>query len=289
MIKKFLIIALLAASSLASAVDLEGKGDGLIREEVYDSRKVYTVYAEIGKAMLIQFQSGETIDPALTDASVLGMGFGNAWEVGNRSNNFVLKPRNIQPKTNLLIVTNKRRYVFDVKLAPKGSKPTYVMAFMYPEDEKRARAEQIAAADRLAAVGAAAQAAKDQITAASRAKKIVVNTNYNWRGTNQLLRPTAAWDDGQFTHLEYKHSGELPLFYKVLPDGTEALLNMNVSASSGYTTVLQEVTRVIRARLGNDMIEIVNRDYKVPEFNDTGTSVHGAVRVEKAGGVRNVE
>jgi type IV secretion system protein VirB9 len=49
------------------------------------------------------------------------------------------------------------------------------------------------------------------------------------------------------------------------------------------------VTRVIRARLGEEVVEIVNKNYKVPEFNETGTSVHGAVRIDKVGGVSNVE
>jgi type IV secretion system protein VirB9 len=275
-------IAASAASSVASA-------DSRIREEVYNRKEIYTVYAEIGKAMLIEFQPGETIDTKLTDLSLLGMGFGNAWEIGTRAHSLVLKPSNPRPDTNIIIVTNKRRYIFDVRLAGKSRQPTYAISFTYPEDERRERAELAAEANRVAAKNVAALAAKDQITAASRAKKVVINTDYAWRGTNQLLRPTAAWDDGQFTHLEYKHSGELPLFYKVLPDGTEALINQNISQSSGYTTVLQEVTRVIRARLGEEVIEIVNKNYKVPEFNETGTSVHGAVRIDKVGEVNNVE
>lgn len=287
MIKAILLPVLFAVS--VSAVANVAVTDGRIREEVYNRKEIYTVYAEIGKAMLIEFQQGETIDTKLTDLSLLGMGFGNAWEIGTRANNVVLKPSNAKPNTNIIIVTNKRRYIFDVRLAVPPRQPTYAISFTYPEDEKRERAEMVAEANRMAAQSAAAQAAKDQITAASRAKKTVINADYSWRGTNQLLRPTAAWDDGQFTHLEYKHAGELPLFYKVLPDGTEALINQNVSQSSGYTTVLQEVTRIIRARLGNEVVEIVNKNYKVPEFNETGTSVHGAVRVEKVSGVQNVE
>jgi type IV secretion system protein VirB9 len=287
MMKVILFPALLAVA--ASATAGVSSADNRIREEVYNRKAIYTVYAEIGKAMLIEFQPGETIDTKLTDLSLLGMGFGNAWEVGTRANSLVLKPSNPRPDTNIIIVTNKRRYIFDVRLAGKARQPTYAISFTYPDDERRERAELVAEANRMAAQNAAAQAAKDQITAASRAKKTVINTDYSWRGTNQLLRPTAAWDDGQFTHLEYKHSGELPLFYKVLPDGTEALINQNVSQSSGYTTVLQEVTRVIRARLGEEVVEIVNKNYKVPEFNETGTSVHGAVRIDKVGGVSNVE
>lgn len=287
MMKTCLGLVLMAASCSASA-DQSYEG-GRIREEVYSRTKVYKVYAEIGKALLLEFQPGETVDAKLTDLSMLGMGFGNAWDIGTRANNMVLKPTKIKPDTNLLIVTNKRRYILDINLAVKPRIATYALSFLYPDDEKRERAEQIANAKLLAAQSAAAQAAKDQLTAGSRAKKVVINTEYTWRGYNARLRPTAAWDDGMFTHLEYKHSGELPLFYKVLPDGREeALVNMNVDRT-GYTTVLQEVTPVIVARLGTEVIQIVNRNYKVPAFNATDTSVHGAVRVEKVNGVRDVE
>lgn len=286
MMKNIVFTALISASFAAAAGEVYQ--DSRIREEVYNPKRVYTIHTEIGKAVLIQFAPGETVDSEKTDLSLLSMGFGKAWQIGTRANSFSMKPADAKPETNLLIVTNKRRYVFDLKMAKKPQQPTYALSFIYPEDEKRERLEQFANAERLVTQAAAAQAAKDRITAGSRAKKVVINTDYSWRGTNQLLRPTAAWDDGQFTHLEYKHAGELPLFYKVLPDGTEALINMNISQTSGYTTVLQEVTRVIRARLGNEVVEIVNRNYKVPAFNETGTSVHGAVRVDKAG-VRNVE
>ena len=47
------------------------------------------------------------------------------------------------------------------------------------------------------------------------------------------------------------------------------------------------MTRTIRARLGNDVIEIVNLNYKLPEFNKTGSSEHGTVRADKNVGVLN--
>src|SRR5262249_34961475 len=132
-----------------------------------------------------------------------------------------------------------------------------------------------------------AQAETDRITAEARAQRVRINTEYYWRGDNALLVPTAAWDDGRFTRLRYAHAGEIPVFFKVLPDGTEALINANVDSHERDVTVLQEVARVVRARLGEDVIEIVNHAYGTPSFNNSGATEHGAVRVEKAGATVN--
>ena len=79
----------------------------------------------------------------------------------------------------------------------------------------------------------------------------------------------------------YDHAGELPNFYKVMPDGSEALINTNIDQVEKNTVILQEVTRVVRARLNNEVIEIVNNNYEVPSFNKTGTGVSGTVRVDR--------
>ena len=268
--------------------------DQRIRFEPYDNRKVYDVYARVGKATLIQFEVGEYIDPTKTDLSVLGIGYGDAWMVGVRQNNIIFKPRMLYPDTNLIVVTNKRTYAFDLKMAPsKHISTTYVLAFTYPQEEREtaaARAEnERKLAEQSDAIRAAKQAiidAKAKITEESRTKKVVINTSYNWRGDDASLAPTAAWDDGRFTHLEYNHAGAVPVFYKVLSDGTEALINTNVNTDvhEKDETVLQEVVPVIRARLGSDVIEIVNKNFKVPEFNTTGMSEHGAVRIDKQSG-----
>lgn len=170
------------------------------------------------------------------------------------------------PQTNVIVVTNKRTYSFELLATAKDSMPTYILRFRYPDTE---------------ASKAAAEAKRVQTTAAARAEKMIINTDYFWRGDNELLKPTAAYDDGRFTRLVYDHSGELPVFFKVLPDGTEALLNSNIDPEHKQTVVLHEVIRTVRARLGDQVIEIINRAYKLPKFNETGTSVPGAVRADR--------
>lgn len=235
--------------------------DERIVTETYDENRVYDVYTKVGRATLIQLEGDESLSSS--SVSALGIGDADAWNLGVRGHNIILKPTARLPQTNIVVVTNKRTYSFELVGAPKGRQATYVLRFRYPDTEAAKAAE---AAKRAAVV-----------TAAAVPKKI--NTGYTWRGTALALKPTAAFDDGRFTRLVYDDARELPVFYKVLPDGTEALLNSHVD---GNTVVFHEVVRSARARLGTAVIEIINRGYSLPAFNETGSTVPGVSRVGRA-------
>jgi type IV secretion system protein VirB9 len=243
--------------------------DPRVRVEVYDARKVYEVFTAIGIASLIQFEEGESL--VLSPSSVLGIGDADAWNLGVRGNNIVLKPVVRMPRTNIVVATNRRTYTFDLLPASANNPPTYIIRFIYPDT-------------------IAAQRDRDwrsfRMTEAARAERRVINTNYIWKGdiSEVALVPTAAWDDGRFTRFAYDHAGELPIFYKVLPDGTESLLNYNVDPKEKATIILHEVIRRVRVRFNEQVIEIHNRGYRLPSLNRTGSSEHGAVRVESGGG-----
>jgi type IV secretion system protein VirB9 len=240
--------------------------DPRVRTETYDAGKVYNVYTAIGAASLIQFEADESL--VVSPSSVLGIGDADAWNLGVRGNNIVLKPATRMPRTNIVVVTNKRTYAFDLVPATKKHPPTYVIRFYYADTD---------------AALMDAERRRLGLTAEARAEKWSVNTNYTWKGhvADVALTPTAAWDDGRFTRLEYDHAGELPVFYKVLPDGSESLLNYNVDPKNKGRIVLHEVIRTVRARFNEQVIEIYNRDYKLPALNRAGAGEHGAVRVEQ--------
>lgn len=252
--------ALLILASLAQAT----YADERIQTETYDANRVYRIYTKIGRTTLIQLEEGETLNTSPT--SVLGMGDAGAWNLSARGNNILFKQTQAKPQTNMIVVTNKRTYSFDLETTSKNHFPTYIFRFQYPDTE---------------AANAQRTASRKQLVKNARPEKITINTEYVWRGDNTMLKPTAAWDDGRFTRLVYDHAGELPVFFKVLPDGSEALINTSIDPADKKTIILQEVIRTVRARLGNDVIEIVNRHYILPKFNTHGTGLPGMVRIEK--------
>lgn len=266
MIYKLIAILTLSAYSLSAHSSVEP--DSRIRTEVYSNQKVYEIDAAVGRASLIQLEEDESL--VISPSSVLGIGDSAAWSLGVRGNNLVLKPTQSFPRTNLIVVTNKRTYAIELKKTDEKVKATYILRFTYPDTE----AAKLAAAN-------AAEAKRVALEAAKKAVKTKINTEYSWRGTNKLLAPTAAFDDGRFTKLIYDHAGELPVFYKILPDGSESLLNFNIDENDRSVVVLHEVIRSIRVRLNNEVIEITNENYKLPALNRTGTTEHGISRITK--------
>lgn len=275
--KKLFLFALLALGHVQAQAQAETFvfHDERIRSEVYDKNAVYKIDTMPGRATLIEFEKGESL--TASPSSILGIGNAKDWDIGVRGSSLAIKPLTWRPETNLLVVTNKRTYAFAVVPAPKNEYATYVLRFTYP-DTAKANAE---AAHEQEVANALAEARRELLTAASKAEKITINTDYAWRGDDKLLKPTGAFDDGRFTRLIYDRAVGLPVFYNVLPDGSEALLNYTVDPDDRRVVILPEVIRTVRAREGKDVIEIVNQHYVEPKLNMTGTSVYGAVRVDK--------
>lgn len=267
----FLASMFLASSALA---------DPRIYNFTYDKDRVFPIYTMLGEAFILQFEDGEHLKD---ESAAFGLGDSKAWSVAVRGNGILMKPVDYSPNTNVLVVTNKRTYAFEILSATKDHRPTYVVRFRYPESEAALRKQQ---AIKAAADIKANDALKREIYLRTEVTPIF-NPKYSWIGSNSkttslsvsLLKPTAAWDDGRFTHLQYDSAVSMPNFYKVNPDGTESIINTNIDPKEKNTVILQEVVRMIRVRLGKEVIEIVNDDYKVPSFNSAGTGDFDSVRL----------
>lgn len=259
--KKIILAMLFLASTHVLANDIR------IQRAVYDSERVYIINTRVGRTTLVQLEEDEAL--TISDASVLGMGDATAWNLSVRGNNIIFKQAQEHPDTNMIIVTNKRTYSFDLKTAKKDTAPTYVLKFTYPDTEALKATKEAEKAMTIA-----------KLTAAAKTDERVLNTEYVWRGDNELLKPTAAWDDGRFTRFMYDHAGVLPVFFKVMPDGSEARINSNIDTEDGRVVILQDVTQTIRARLNDEVIEIINKGYLLPKFNKNGAGQAGAVRID---------
>ena len=264
---KKLFLALLLLINVQHAI----ADDRRIKTEFYSDDVVYKIYTKVGRTSLIQFSEGEFLK-GNSEKTLLGLGDSEAWELGVRGNNIALKPKKPFPDTNINVVTNKRTYSFDLISVQKSENVTYVVRFNYPPTQ-----EDFAKRDTQKAI----EIKKEQILTPAKAEKVSINTEYVWKGEREELKPTAAYDDGRFTRLVYDNAGQLPVFFNVMPDGSEALINYSVDPDDKRTIILEGVIKTARARLNNDVIEIINKNYQLPKFNNFGTSVHGTVRVNK--------
>lgn len=230
----------------------------------YDPNTVYLVKTKLGYSSLIQLEDGEEVD----ENSGLGMGDAKAWSLAVKGKNIFFKPIAPNADTNIVLVTNRRSYAFQLTTA-LTEPPTYIARFIYPEDKKPA--EPVKVMPQSLSVVATDKNNVETLIDAD------INTNYIYRGDPQL-KPSNAWDNGRFTYLKFAHAGDMPTVYRVLADNTEALTNTHVE---GDTLVLQELGYRYHLRLGKAVGELGNQQSRLPKFNTTGTSNKDFIRVER--------
>lgn len=254
--KKLLLILALALPLSAAAHDAR------IRYETYSKDSVYTVPTAIGRATLIQFEDDESVTGGAS--SIIGVGDAQAWNLGVKGNNIALKPAAEKPRTNIIVVTNKRTYAFELVLSKN---PAYVVRFSYPDTQAK-----------LATMKERELTEKQVILSKVSTKSITPNTNYVWRGSPEI-KPAIVWDDGRFTFAKFPFATATPNFYKVLPDGSEAIINTHIDDKNKDTVVIEEVGQLYRLRLGGSVIELKNNAYTPPVFNENGTASPRTVRI----------
>lgn len=260
----FLMKTMLAA--VIAAFSTSALADARIRTETYSPDRVYPIYSQVGKAALIQLENDERLNG---EATALGMGDSEAWTVGVRGNNIVFKPRAERPVTNMIVVSTKRTYAFDLKMANETNKPTYIMRFNYPDTVNKHQAALNAKQDRafktLRESGALHNATNH-------------NTEYYGQGSRSLA-PTSIYDNGRFTFMAFDNGRDMPSVYRVEEDGSETLLNTHIEKE---TLIIHEVAEKLMLRVGRSVLLIENRGFQpAGTFNRTGTDDNETVRLIK--------
>lgn len=256
----------LANAANALAIPSGSKQDSRIQTATYSPNNVIKITAKVGKTTQIQFEEDERLEG---DSASLGMGDAEGWNLAVKGNNILFKPLVHQSDTNLIVNTNKRTYVFQLSIDNEAKNPTFLLRFYYP-DTANAKKEAEKAKNRQA--HDVLQGNHNRLTV------VVANDDY-WGYGDKSIKPTALYDDGTFTYFEFNNGRDLPTIYKVLPDGTEALVNKHVK---GNTIVVHEVGEKFVVRLGMSVLGIKNQGFNAAgKFNQTGTSGNDAVRIIK--------
>lgn len=253
-----------ATNAYAEQAPISQGVDNRVQMFNYNPNDVYRINAKVGYSTLVQFEDGEVIH----DDGGLGMGDAKAWSLAVRGSNVFFKPIADMPDTNMIIVTNKRTYAF--QLTTGMGDTTYVARFNYPEEPSETSDYGSKKPDILRKVAIDANGRNILIDDK-------INTKYMYRGNNHL-KPTNAWDDGRFTYLQFAHASDLPTVYRVLEDGSEAIVNTHVKDD---LMVIQEVGTLYRLRFSKMVGDIANNKYKLPNFNKAGTSDNNYIRVNQ--------
>ncbi|HLL45073.1 MAG TPA: TrbG/VirB9 family P-type conjugative transfer protein [Longimicrobiaceae bacterium] len=206
------------------------------------------------KLCQVELQPGETLadEPLPGDRE--------RWDVDRTTSGgltvVLVKPKECDVSTNLVIPTDRRRYVVELEAPPcKGTNPRggYMdgIRFWYPDE--------VLAAGR----GPAASARRDAILVDVRA----VNTEYRWDRNRRLSwTPLRVLDDGKRTFIQFApaaRDGEMPVLYAVAEDGTRELVNTvaRPDPAGDYLVadrVLRRAVLVLREGKRERKLDVVN-------------------------------
>lgn len=230
-----LLAALALASALAGPVlaadaPRPGAVDPRIRTVAYDPDQVVRLTGYFGIQTMLEFAPDERIEN-------VSIGDALGWQVtpNKKANLLFLKPLDRTAATNMTVVTDRRRYVFELVIAgPKATTKdlAYVVRFLVPAP---------------AAVTAAPPPPPP-------AAPVARNAAYSVKG-DAAIQPTKVFDDGSATYFAWPVRADLPAVFVVGADGVEGLANAVVR--DGYLVVDQLASKFV-LRSGKSNLTVTN-------------------------------
>jgi type IV secretion system protein VirB9 len=261
------LLAAVAALAASAAVNAHA-ADSRIRDIRYDDRAVTSLRGCSGFQLTIEFEANEQIENiALGDAA--------RWQVtpNKRSNLIFLKPSSRAGLTNMTVVTDRRRYNFELSPAPAADcargEVVYDLRFTYPA-EKTEVAEAPPAPP-----PAAAEPQSDEPPPGQR------NDDYSYTGVAANV-PQRAFDDGRATYMRWAEGVEAPAIYAMGADKTEAVVNYSVR---GDYVVVDQVAPAFVLRRGNQVATLYNDAYQQPRLDAAGPHPRAAPEHHKHRGL----
>jgi type IV secretion system protein VirB9 len=229
----------IAGAARAAIAPEPGPGDPRIRIVHYDPDQVVELKSAIGYQMTLEFGPGERIEN-------VSIGDGLGWQVtpNHKANLLFLKPLDVHSVTDMTVVTNLRRYAFDLSARrppPHGDRGLiFRVRFEYPEP--------------FIAVAEPRPVPPPQ-------PPHDANHAYRVEGAVETA-PLKVFDDGQATYFVFASAAEYPAIFAVDADRKEAVVN---SATRDGYVVVDRLAGGFVLRRGALVTRIVNDGYRDPE------------------------
>ena len=259
----------------------------------YNGSDVTEIRAKDGFVTAISFADDETIED-------IAIGFSGGCEVKDNGNNVYIRPKALQqgengffePKagewdTNLLIVTNKRNYAFDLKLVNDNKdRSAYFMKFAYPTEEqlkRNAEAKAKAEKNREIAKQKAEQAETEAVNQSLNKFTVPRNWDYTMRvgKDSREIAPKFAYDDGVRTYIGFDTTNSIPsVFY--YQGEQEMMSNTSVKKQGNYTVIVVHKTasRFI-LRSGEQVVGVINYGFGKNPTSQVSTTTNQVIREVK--------
>ncbi|MBX3483722.1 TrbG/VirB9 family P-type conjugative transfer protein [Phenylobacterium sp.] len=224
----------LAATPALAVTPRPGPGDPRIHVVDYDPAEVVELRTALGFQLALEFDPLEKIENVAIGDSL-------GWQVtpNRRANLLFLKPMSARPPTNMTVITNARRYNFQLSVQKQPSRNLpFTVRFLY--------------APPVVALIEAPPPPPPPVEA---------NSAYSYDGSSRTL-PVKVFDDGRDTYFTFRGQEDLPAIFAVDPDGGEAVVNTR--QRDGYI-VVDRIARGFVLRRGAEVTRIYNDGFRVEE------------------------
>ncbi|WP_208441710.1 P-type conjugative transfer protein VirB9 [Bartonella raoultii] len=252
-------------SSFAETAPVSARKDNRIRFVNYDPYNVTQIIGSIRSSVQLEFADDEEV-------AYVGIGNSVAWQVAPAGHFVFLKPREVQPVTNLQIVTSrqdgtKRSYQFELQVregdVSAGNETYFLVKFRYPEDE--------ALRKRLAEAAKAEQREANFVNDVLNVHEDFGPRNWAYEAQgSSLIEPSSVYDNGKTTTFTFLGNREIPAIYLVSPDGQESLVPKSIK---GNQVIVHATAAQFTLRRGNDVLCVFNKRFLPEGINpETGTT-----------------
>jgi len=208
--------------------------DSRIKTLFYNPDRVVSIDGHRAVQTMIEFGADERIEN-------IALGDSAAWQVtpNKRANLIFVKPLIPRARSNMTVVTDKRRYLFDLH-NDERSRIIYSLRFVYPDEPKVELIDE----------PVAAKTSSPEVAPAPPA----LNTNWQSKGDSKLI-PARVYDDGASTFIAWADTSELPAVLTMGADGSEGPVNF---AIKGDYLIVEGVAPRYVLRLGKATAILTN-------------------------------
>ena len=242
-----IVFALLCVTGSAfgqGTVPTPGATDSRIRTIMYNPNEVVWLQGHLGYQMMLEFDPAERIEN-------VSIGDSTVWQVtpNRKATLLFLKPVDKNAATNMTVVTNQRRYVFQLTAAeaegPNDPNIIFDVRFMYPDEPHPI----IELAPPPPAPAPASPPPVEKL-----------NFAYDSSGSKGIS-PLRVFDDGTETYFQFPDQMETPAIFALDASGHESLVNFQVR---GRYFVVDSSGQAFSLRLGREKTVVKNQAYRPP-------------------------
>lgn len=197
--------------------------DPRLKHAIYSPNQIYNIRSSFSHGTTIEFAPSENIEAIVPGDSI-------AWQIVPHGYRLFIKPVEQNPDANLTVITNKNIYFFDL-FATTPNLATYLLKFEYVKnftylEEKSAKSP----------------------------------ADYNFRyqiRNNKKSGFVRAFDNGQFTYIQFKDLADLPAIFWIDATKKESVVNYRIE---GPYVVIERVADRFVFRKGKVVGTLLNKN-----------------------------